>query len=80
MPNQENPSTHQLRVRVTEEVYRTLERLAARRGYPDVSSLVRAILAEYPPRLDFGTVARARNDALLAEARRILADEKEAAE
>jgi len=46
MPNQENPSTHQLRVRVTEEVYRTLERLAARRGYPDVSSLVRAILAD----------------------------------
>lgn len=37
-------------------------------------------LAEYPPRLDFGTVARARHDALLAEARRILADEKEAAE
>lgn len=46
MPNQDNPSTHQLRVRVTEEVFRTLERLAAKRGYPDVSSLVRAILTE----------------------------------
>lgn len=46
MPNQENPSTHQLRVRVTEELYRVLEKLAARRGYADVSSLVRAILIE----------------------------------
>ena len=44
MPNQENPSTHQLRVRVTEELFRALEVLAARRGYPDVSTLVRATL------------------------------------
>jgi Arc/MetJ-type ribon-helix-helix transcriptional regulator len=44
MPNQENPSTHQLRVRVTEELYRQLEVLAARRGFGDVSALVRATL------------------------------------
>lgn len=44
MPNQENPSTHQLRVRVTEELYRQLEVLAARRGFEDVSALVRATL------------------------------------
>lgn len=44
MPNQENPSIHQLRVRVTEELFRALEVLAARRGYEDVSALVRATL------------------------------------
>lgn len=44
MPNQENPSTHQLRVRVTEELFRELEVLAARRGFEDVSALVRATL------------------------------------
>lgn len=44
MPNQENPSVHQLRVRVTEELFRQLEVLAARRGFGDVSALVRATL------------------------------------
>ena len=44
MPNQEKPSIHQLRVRVTEELFRALEVLAARRGFEDVSALVRATL------------------------------------
>lgn len=46
MPNQENPSIRPLHVRVTQELYMMLEKLADRRGYPSVSELVRAILID----------------------------------
>lgn len=46
MPAQESPSIKPLHVRVTQELWRALELLAARRGYGDVSSLVRAILID----------------------------------
>ena len=46
MPNQENPNIRPLFARVTQELWRELEVLAARRGFPDVSSLVRSVLVE----------------------------------
>ncbi len=46
MPNQENPNIRPLFVRVTQELWRELEVLAKRRGFEDVSSLVRSVLTE----------------------------------
>ena len=46
MPNQENPSIRPLHVRVTQELYMMLEKLAERRGYATVSELVRAVLVD----------------------------------
>ena len=47
MPDQETPSNHPLTLRVTQELYRRLELLADRRGYPDVTALVRALLIDH---------------------------------
>lgn len=46
MPNQENPNIRPLFTRVTQELWRELEILAAKRGFADVSSLVRSVLLD----------------------------------
>lgn len=46
MPNQENPNIRPLFARVSQELWRELEVLAEKRGFEDVSSLVRSILTE----------------------------------
>ena len=46
MPNQENPNIRPLFARVSQELWRELEVLAKRRGFADVSSLVRSVLAD----------------------------------
>lgn len=46
MPNQENPNIRPLFARVSQELWRELEVLAKKRGFEDVSSLVRSILTE----------------------------------
>lgn len=46
MPNQENPSIRPLHVRVTQELYLSLEKLAERRGYATLSEFIRAVLVD----------------------------------
>ena len=45
--DQETPSNYPLTLRITQELRRRLEILAERRGYTDLTALVRAILYDH---------------------------------
>jgi Arc/MetJ-type ribon-helix-helix transcriptional regulator len=46
MSNQENPGIRIVGFRVTQQLFRQLEKLAERRGFRDVSSMVRALVID----------------------------------
>lgn len=65
--DQETPSNYPLTLRITQELRRRLEILAERRGYTDVTALVRAILYDHAGNVPLcgrmgGGVPRARGD------------------
>jgi len=46
MPDQESPSVRHVGFRVTQQLFKQMEKLAERRGFRDVSALVRSLIID----------------------------------